>query len=195
MSFQSGNEVLLFEEIDREVYLCEYYENILPGQFNLKLPKFIFIDIDGVLNTRNYLKQQKRETGRMSIKNWCPVACNNLKRVCKKYVAKLVVTSSWRHEYTQDELRELFSSNGINGELIIDTTPSYVEVSDGHKYCRGHEIQFWLENNVTENYRYVIIDDEDIMLPDQLESFVMVSDQDGFADVMALNRCIEILAI
>jgi len=160
----------------------------------MPLPKYIFIDIDGVLNTRNHLKQQKRETGSMSIKNWCPVACNNLKRVCKKYEAKLVVTSSWRHEYTQEELREIFSSNGIDGGLIVDATPSYVEVPVGKEYLRGYEIKYWLENYATDEHRYVIIDDELNILSEQEDNFVNVSDQDGFANLMALSRCIEILS-
>jgi hypothetical protein len=93
-----------------------------------------------------------------------------------------------------DELRDFFSSNGIDGDLIIDATPSYVDVPVDKDYLRGHEIQYWLKNHATEEYRYVIIDDESNILLEQEENFVNVSDQDGFADLIALSRCIEILS-
>ncbi len=131
----------------------------------------------------------------MTIENWCPIACNNLKRVCNKYEASLVVTSSWRHEYTLAQLKEFFSSNGIDGDLIVDTTPSYVDGPVDKDHLRGHEIEYWLEHHAPETYRYAIIDDESNILPGQEENFVHVGDRDGFADLMALNRCIEILSV
>lgn len=105
-----------------------------------------------------------------------------------------MVSSSWRHEYTRDELRDFFSSNGIDGDLIVDTTPSYVDGPVDKDHLRGHEIKYWLENHAPEDYRYAIIDDEFNLLPEQEENLVSVSDRNGFADLMALNRCIEILS-
>jgi hypothetical protein len=70
----------------------------------------------------------------------------------------IVVSSSWRHDHTLDELREIFRNNGLDEERVIGVTPSTAEQTGNENYCRGHEIAAWLRENPAENY--LILDDE-----------------------------------
>ena len=152
---------------------------------------YIFTDIDGVLNTRNHLVRQKKKSGECSRFNWCPIACNNLLRLCKKYNYKIVISSSWRHEFTIEKLKEYFKSNGISEEYIIGTTPSVAEQGDSQNYCRGHEVKNWIEQNA-QNAPYLIIDDDATMLESQDKHLIRVSPEDGFASPSAYTLAIQI---
>jgi hypothetical protein len=154
---------------------------------------YLFVDIDGVLNTRDHLARQKKKYGKCSRMDWCPIACNNLSRLCRKYRGRIVVSSSWRHEFTLAELRECFERNGIPGEYVLDTTPSHADQAEGGNYCRGHEIKAWLDGNASGKPVYLILDDREEMLESQQSSFIKVDFQDGFACQSSLINAIQIL--
>lgn len=141
----------------------------------------IFLDIDGVLNTLNYLKRQKRDTGKTSNKNWCPVSCKHIGLICEYYDAKIVISSSWRHEYSMEQLRNFFDANDIPSEYLIDRTPSTAPQTDGGNYCRGHEIKDWLENSDKDIESYIIIDDEAKFLEEQSPFLIRVDKKKGFS--------------
>ena len=96
----------------------------------------IFTDIDGVLNPH-----WKKKWNKNSI-----ILYNEL---CKKYNLLPVITSTWRLNFTKEQLQVIFKSQGIVIE-IFDYTPNMC--SD-----RGLEIQEWLSKNEVSNY--IIIDD------------------------------------
>ncbi len=154
---------------------------------------YIFVDIDGVLNTRNHLVRQQKNTGQCSGKIWCPIACNNLRRLCKNYGARIVVSSTWRHYYDLDGLKWYFSENGIDEEYIIGTTPADASQPDGQNYCRGHEIADWLRDNASPNPSYLILDDTPDMLQPQGDRFVQVNPVEGFACPQAFMRALQIM--
>jgi len=154
---------------------------------------YIFLDIDGVLNTRNHLIRQKKVTGKCSNMDWCPIACNNILRLCKKFGARIIVSSSWRHQYSLEKLKTFFEMNGIPSDFIIGTTPSTAEQSDNQNYCRGHEVKQWLYTNEEPNASYVIIDDDYDMLDSQLNNFVHVTLDEGFASSQAMIQALQIV--
>jgi hypothetical protein len=123
------------------------------------MASYIFVDIDGVLNTRSHLIHQMKSTGECTAKNWFPKSCSNLVRLCEYFDARIVVSSNWRHQYTLNELRQFFASNNIPKRYVVDVTPSAVIQADGENYCRGHEIKDWLDNHAPLNASYLIIDD------------------------------------
>jgi hypothetical protein len=146
----------------------------------------IFVDIDGVLNTRNHLRRQMKQKGSCSKMEWCPAAVNNLKRLCDKFDGYIVVSSSWRHEYTPGQLRSIFSKNGLDEERVIGVTPSTAEQTGFTNYCRGHEIAAWLSDQREHPVAgYLILDDNASMLPEQEERLVRTTIDDGFADMDA----------
>lgn len=99
--------------------------------------KFIFTDIDGVLNPHWKKKWSKPS-----------VAIYN--KICKEFDLVPVITSTWRINHTKEQLQEVFINQGID-VIIHDYTP-HIDQAD-----RGIEIKEYLSNNPCEGY--VIIDD------------------------------------
>ena len=97
----------------------------------------IFTDIDGVLNP--HWK-----------KKWSSKAITLYNSLCKKYDLKPVITSTWRLNFTKEQLQEIFIKQGID-VIIYDYTP-WLE-----NRTRGEEILEWLSKNRVDNY--VVIDD------------------------------------
>jgi hypothetical protein len=151
----------------------------------------LFVDIDGVLNTRNHLRRQKLQNGFCTKLDWCPAAVNNLRRLCDMVDGHIVVSSSWRHDHTLDELREIFRNNGLDEERVIGVTPSTAEQTGNENYCRGHEIAAWLRENPAENY--LILDDDATMLPHQEERLIKTDIESGFAELDAFLDAMNVL--
>lgn len=139
--------------------------------------KYIFLDIDGVLNSNDYfssLEHIKRmdkflEMGFDSsiaygVSSIDPVAVKNLNKLVKDTGAKIVVSSTWR---TSPNLSEIFKISGIEAP-IFSITPS------SRSRIRGEEIQAWLDKKAESPYKYIILDDDSDMLRDQLPYFIQV---------------------
>ncbi len=154
---------------------------------------YIFLDIDGVLNTYRHRLLQEEVTGDSSMHNWCPQACNNLLQLCREYDVHIIISSNWKDQYELEEIREYFEKNGIPSDSIIDKTPSEVEVHKAAEY-RGLEIQQWLNKNAPNGASYVIIDDESTILSAQKEHFVHVDPEEGLADPGAVAKISQILS-
>lgn len=159
-------------------------------QFHLPLPnerhtmKIIFLDIDGVLNTARTLPLKEKYVeieGTIIGFNQLDKDCiNQLNRVTDKTGAKIVISSSWRigcrtpakFEILKKHLRD----EGVTGE-IIGRTPTDQEYAANlgqpgsygtgpgqiyFGYCRGKEIQMWLDQNAQFD-KFVIVDDNSDM--------------------------------
>jgi len=157
------------------------------------LSNIIFLDIDGVLNTQQYLARQRRETGSMSSLNWSPIACRHITLLCEQFDARIVVSSTWRYNHDLDELCGFFADNNINTDLVIDTTPSLIYEEQRGTYRRGDEIAHWLEGHDCNTY--VIIDDlpGSHFLEDQRPHLVQCRQDKGFAEKKLAIRAAEIL--
>lgn len=158
----------------------------------------IFLDLDGVLNTAEHRKSQQRNTGTCSRRNWCPTACHNLWWICRHLDARIVVSSSWRHNNTLSALKKTFASNGIPAQYVIDMTPDIAKLEEvwskpiKESYCRGYEIEEWILLN-DPDCSYIIIDDDTDMIAKQKARFVHVDSEIGFADQQAFNKAINLL--
>ena len=98
--------------------------------------KYIFTDIDGVLNP-NFSNVWNKKC----------VAIYN--RICKDFNLHPVITSTWRIKYNRRQLQEIFIKQGVKVN-IYDYTPLLMN-------DRGLEIKKWLQDN--EHTNYVVIDD------------------------------------
>lgn len=127
---------------------------------------YVFLDIDGVLNNLGTVAAFGG-----SCDHFDPVSIALIARLCQNGSACIVISSSWRYGDT-NELRERLSrlAGPALVKYIVDETPVNGE-------SRGHEIQQWLGENLQTD-RYVIIDDDDDMLPHQ--PFVKTTFEDGF---------------
>ena len=98
----------------------------------------IFLDVDGVLNSIEYLTQTYKKVKRTLKQEEMldPMCINNLKEIVDKTNARIVITSSWKI-CDLDILIKVFSNYNLQ---IYRITKNY-----GDK--RGKEIREWLEKN------------------------------------------------
>jgi len=146
----------------------------------------VFLDIDGVLNSvastiafhhlRGPSKTIYSETDRLD-----PVAIGLLKFLVDATDAKIVVSSTWRLNYSLQEFIDIFASYGWEDAPFIGKTGR-----GGVGSVRGDEIEAHLDIVRDILAGYVIIDDDSDMLEEQLPHFVNTSGTTGFTLV---NLC------
>lgn len=183
--------------------------------------KVIFLDVDGVLNHEKWYKRRVSLKDTIDPKDWSdhypfyefdPESVDRLNNIIDVTGAKVVVSSSWRHGRSVQDLQYILDRVGFIGE-IIDKTPSLNAIigkeSAGYTVPRGCEIDWWLKSKKfqrinwsrerqieyiekSEVKNYIIIDDDSDMLYSQSEHFVKTSWNEGLNDVLMM-KCIEIL--
>lgn len=125
--------------------------------------KVIFLDIDGVLNSR-HTPLKKCFKGFEEDERTDPRCVQLLNTVVERTQAKIVISSAWRIQHSAEELQAYFKHCGFTGE-IIGVTPVLLNVDldpeDPDEWERGDEIQEWLDNNEVENF--IILDDDSDM--------------------------------
>ncbi len=114
--------------------------------------KIIFLDFDGVLINQAALRTRRLDPQRRPAAD--PIAVAALNRIVQATGAEIVVTSTWREEYSPEELRELLTRWDVTGAVVGQTPLAGT---------RGEEIQAWLEAHAVE--RFVILDDQSDMRP------------------------------
>ena len=162
--------------------------------------KVVFLDIDGVLNTKWWYTQMDRNTPRDKYGYaFDPKAVANLRKVVDETEACIVISSSWKcmglsqMEDMWDE-RNLpgkvvgITPNSVSDELLVDTDIDSMELF----HIRGEEIKEWLTKHGKHVSHYVIIDDMDNMLPEQQSHFVQTNPEVGITEDDA-NKAIVIL--
>ena len=153
--------------------------------------KIVFLDIDGVLVTGKYSREQ------YDANKWAndeygdgfdATAVEALRVLLECTSAKIVVSSTWRHSGII-ALREMWAKRNLPGE-IIGVTPSLE-----HRF-RGLEIKAWLSEKGFSHINwsssgqvecstksgiesYLIIDDDSDMALSQLNHFICTNPEDG----------------
>lgn len=165
--------------------------------------RVIFLDFDGVLNShqsatfwRNKRDQTKWEND--MYRDWpgtlkeyiamefCPIALSNVEELIRRVPdLKVVVSSTWRIGETIETLKKILSPAKLVADAVIDITPIF------RKRPRGNEIKAWLDIH-PEVTDYIIIDDDNDMLPEQMEKFVHTSELHGF-DYGSMLQALRIL--
>jgi hypothetical protein len=142
--------------------------------------KVIFLDIDGVLNVT---AQGHDAYGGIFHSNFV----DNLARIIKETDAKIIISSSWRHSGFQKML-DLWGFRNLPGEVIGVTPDLYRHLNfEGERtMVRGDEIQAILDR-MPEITNYVILDDDQDMLPNQLGHFVCTSNNINHPDCIDIG--------
>lgn len=114
---------------------------------------YLFLDIDGVLNTMQsydaWHPERINETG-ISLD---PESVRNFNRILNLHHFDIVISSSWRHTLGLEAIRSIFYRNGIT-VLPVDATP---EIPDAD---RGMEILEWFRaNGESQSEKFLVIDD------------------------------------
>lgn len=145
--------------------------------------KLIFLDIDGVMNHRNYMVRSKLH----QMQEFCPVAVRNLREIIKRTDAKIVISSTWRKF---KDIGYVMSCYDLD-KYVIGKTPVLEDE------IRGKEIQRYIDVNFTKNgldTQIVILDDDDDM-GELLPRLVHCKDYSGLTDerreeaIQLLNAC------
>jgi hypothetical protein len=125
----------------------------------MTLPRIIFLDIDGVLNSGKSLHEQRRLDP--DSRDWADMLDVDAVRLLNELIlatgAKIVVSSTWRYALSLDELRDVLGRKGCVGE-IVDVTPDRPSVMGR---CRGDQIAEWLGCHFVGSW--VILDDNSDM--------------------------------
>lgn len=116
------------------------------------MKKYIFLDIDGPLNTElDENKDPERYGHRFDNE-----AVGNLRKIVEATGASIVISSSWRHMGIK-RMHEIWRDWNLPGK-IAGCTPG--SLGDDNAFnTRGEEIQAWLDENAKGPKSYVIFDD------------------------------------
>ena len=164
--------------------------------------KVIFLDIDGVLNTKWWYTQMDKNTPKDKYGYaFDPNAVANLKKILDETGADIVISSSWKC-MGLSQLEEMWEEinlpgkivgitpNSVSDELLLNADIDNIELF----HIRGTEIREWLRKNSKRVSHYVILDDMDNMLPEQQDHFVWIDPDIGITDgnavqaIMTLNH-------
>lgn len=136
--------------------------------------RVIFLDIDGVLApVRRWDRYEDLE----------PACVRVLNEIVAEASADIVVSSTWRHGRTVDELQVLLEAAGFTGS-VIDKTPRGAPGTD-----RGDETSAWLAEHTVA--RYLIVDDHPGMGP--LRSRLLLTNPGRGLQSSDVARAVEIL--
>ena len=131
--------------------------------------KVIILDVDGVLNSNEYLDKVKKSDVQ-GIERYIDVEkMKLLKRAIDETGARVVLSFTWRYTSNARYLKELLADYGIR----VDSTP-YIQDE------RGLEIKEWLsQHKGIENF--VILDDEifDSFDEELIKNLVKISNGNG----------------
>lgn len=129
--------------------------------------KIIFLDIDGVLNSRTFIQATQWDRGDEGLPltddrvSWerqlDPAAVARLIRIVERTDAKIVVSSSWRHALPVSQIDRILRRMGLP-HCIVGRT------DDMPHGCRGDEIAAWMAT-AQRPCSFVILDDDADMAP------------------------------
>jgi len=146
--------------------------------------KILFLDIDGVLNSKLYYKNSFNANEDHS--RFDPYSVLLVKKLVEEFSLKIVITSHWRNGMVNRLMHEL-KRNDLLEHLHSDSFTPVIRPAQ-----RGLEIRLWLDEH-SEVTEYVIIDDTENILDNQITRFVKTSSFAGMIDEH-YNQAREILS-
>ena len=142
------------------------------------MKKIIFLDIDGVVCTaRSHFASGKKGI----MLDWDATGCDLISQICEKTGAKIVISSTWRHEAHQQDLFSRLIKHGLWGHMFCDVNASGAWATPWKPSAsRGNEIDMWIEQNGPID-EYVIIDDNHQFHGQQIERFIQTEPTNGIS--------------
>lgn len=114
------------------------------------------LDFDGVLNSYRTVWAATDNRGWMP-EHLDPVSIGLVAKLCALTDAKVVISSTWRDTFSDDQLKEVLAKKGWdNAPIIGHTSTSY-----GYRF-RGNEVGDWMTEFVRDGNEvesWVILDD------------------------------------
>ena len=131
-------------------------------------PPVLFLDVDGVLNTKATYESLKRGEAPL-----CLHCVARLHRIVAETQCRIVLSSEWRGV---PSLERQLSRAGIFHRAHKDRRTPFLPALG-----RGHEIAQWLSRH-QEVKRFAIVDDQEHVLPNQRPFFVKIAAATGLTD-------------
>lgn len=168
------------------------------------MKKVVFLDFDGVLNTehnQNMLRYHGRAWRDEHGALFDSEAVAQLKRIVDETGAEIVIESSWKY-LGLEAMQQMWAERNMPG-VVIDITPSSAsdswllsanldDMDPANCNWKGAEIASWIADNLNAEARFVIIDDEYVILDSQQAHFVQTNPYNGITPELA-DKAIEIL--
>ena len=150
--------------------------------------KTIFLDIDGVLNNRDYLSSvRKKATYKNPIDELEPRCIGLLNRIIRETRAVVVITSTWLWAFGFEKVRGFLSQAGIDKDVPLLRIK---DLGRSSRYYKEMGIIHRLSHGVDA---FVILDDDELKYPDHVaEHFIRTSFEEGLTEEAA-EKAIEIL--
>ena len=143
-------------------------------------PFIVFLDFDGVLNSREFFTNRRDPAAEDWSADIDPCAVGYLNELLGEN-GRVVVSSTWRYTHNQEELEALLREHGFKGK-IIGATPD-LQNTPGAR--RGDEIEAWLQSYCqsqslnSKSLPYVILDDCADFLPHQVQHVFLTDNKVG----------------
>lgn len=149
--------------------------------------KILFLDIDGVLNSRQFLSQRKDSHD----SQLDPIPIILLNMIIRDTGCKIVISSSWRHYHSLQQIDAMLAEQGmIFHDVIIGKTEDlFLE-----NKSRVDEIQDWLHKNPTVK-SFAIVDDDALDLYGSLDAFGDRFVKTDFATGLTIDHARKIISI
>lgn len=140
--------------------------------FDHSTNKYIFLDIDGVMNNEfDILEKMHDDDAKKHTRNdihFCDAAWDRLGTLCKKTGAKVILSSSWRHGLIKDERGNVVVANQENHLAIrllayfkAYKVPLVGLTGLGRDGCRGLQILDYIAENLNGiTDEWIVLDDE-----------------------------------
>lgn len=139
--------------------------------FDHSTNKYIFLDIDGVMNNEfDILEKMHDEEKRYTRDDihFCDEAWDLLATLCKKTGAKVILSSSWRHGFVKDERGRIVVANQENHlatRLLAYFKAHHIPLVGltglGRDGCRGLQILDYIAENLNGmTDEWIVLDDE-----------------------------------
>lgn len=118
------------------------------------MTKYLFLDIDGVMNSTQSIHLYYRQGKRGRVNDFCPIAVSNLNYIIEQVPdLKIVISSTWRLGNTVEQLKEILVKAGVHNANVVGKTPNL-------RTGRDTEIRAWLTYNADrQEYRFAVLDD------------------------------------
>ena len=130
----------------------------------------LFLDFDGVLHPNGCWRDRHFE--------YLP----NLEQVLRDLPAvQVVISSTWRHAESLDQLRSRFSPDVRH--RIVGVTPSWRDLGGTHQAARQRECEAWLASQLASRATaWLAVDDTAAYFdPGCQQLFLLEADEKGFA--------------
>jgi len=138
--------------------------------------KIIFLDIDGVLNSRQSMEKTKQQYPNKEIRVDTPHLDHIrwLNKITDATGAKLVISSTWRSDFSVVGWNRYFDLLNVHAD-VISKTPKL----DSY---RGTEIQCWLLEHKSKIVKYS--DSQWFYYKEPIENFVILDDDSDMEDLL-----------